>query len=82
MTDQPHTPGPWDYNEQNPSRVTAPSGATVAAVYGGMVGDSEQLANARLIAAAPAMHEYVSRKAEEGDVEAQAIIGPRPKAPD
>ena len=75
MTDQSHTLGPWAYSEVNPSRITAPSGETVAAVYGGMVGDSEQLANARLIAAAPAMHEYITRKAEEGDGDAQAIIG-------
>ena len=76
MTNQAHTPGPWAYNEQNPSRVTGPRGETVAAVYGGMVGESEQLANARLIATAPEMQEYIARKAEEGDGEAQSIIDP------
>ena len=69
-----HTPGPWHYNPHSPNRVTAPNGQTVAATYGGALGDEEQVANTRLVASTPAMYEYVSKKAEEGDQDAQAIV--------
>lgn len=74
MTELSHTPGPWSYQERNPTRVTGPNGETIAGVYGGFVGSEQQLANARLIASAPAMYEYVARRASEGDEEAQAAL--------
>ena len=69
-----HTPGPWHLNEQSPTRVTSSDGQTVAATYGGIVGSPEQVANGRLITSAPAMYEYIAKRAAEGDEEAQAII--------
>ena len=74
MPSQEHTPGPWSYSPESPNRVTGPRGETVAATYGGMVGDKEQLANARLIASAPTMLEYLTRRAQEGDPDALAIL--------
>ena len=74
MTKSRHTKGPWSYNEESPTRVTAPEGDTVAATYGGMVGIEEQASNTRLIALAPTMYEYIVGKASEGDQEAQAIV--------
>ena len=46
----------------------------MAATYGGMVGDKEQVGNARLIAAAPAMLGYLMTRAQEGDQQARAIL--------
>jgi hypothetical protein len=36
--------------------------------------EEEATANARLIAACPTMYEYIQKKAEDGDAEAQSII--------
>ena len=70
-----YTPGPWRYEEESPTRVIGPKGETVAAVYGSEVGDQEQVvANVRLIASAPAMYEYVAKRAGEGDQEAEAVL--------
>ena len=74
MTKTKHTPGPWRYEEHSPNRIMAPNGETVAAVYGGFVGTAEQVSNVRLIAAVPAMYEYIGSKAASGDPDAQAII--------
>ena len=75
MTEPTHTPVPWAMDSQHtPARVTGPSGDTVAAVYGGFVGSEAQLANARLITAAPALLQYVEKSAAEGDEEAKAIV--------
>lgn len=74
MTKLEHTPGPWTYNPESPNRVTGPRGETISATYGGMVGDKEQLANARLISNAPAMLEYLQKRAGEGDEEARGIL--------
>ena len=74
MIDSEHTPGPWGYNPDSPNRVTGPRGETISATYGGMVGDKEQLANARLISNAPAMLEYIARRAAAGDEEANGIL--------
>ena len=76
MAKQEHTPGPWGYeSKQNPTRVTATKGDTVAAVYGGFVGSDEQHANARLIASAPEMYEYMRGRTADGDQEAEEIMG-------
>ena len=69
-----HTPGPWTLNEESANRVTGPRGETVAATYGGAVGDPEQVANTRLIAWAPAMYDYLARKAGESDDDASEIV--------
>lgn len=72
--DDTHTPGPWKYNEGNPTRIIGPGEETVAAVYGGMVGDQVQLANAQLIAAAPSIYAYVRIRASNGDKDALNIL--------
>ena len=69
-----HTPGPWQYNPQSANRVTGPDGQIVAATYGGMTDDEEQVANTRLIASAPAMYDFIEKKALDGDQEAQAMV--------
>ena len=75
MANTEHTPGLWDYETKaSPTRITGPKGQTVAAVYGGFVGSKEQKANARLIALAPALFDYIEAKANEGDEEAQALV--------
>ena len=74
MTATKHTPGPWSYNELSANRVLSPNKQVVAATYGGFVGSGEQEANTRIVAAAPAMYGYVSRKASEGDQDAMALL--------
>lgn len=74
MSEEKHTPGPWKHKEDNPTRIMGPDDETVAAVYGGMVGDKFQLANARLIAAAPSIYEYIQNKAMDGDKDAQTFL--------
>ena len=69
-----HTAGPWSYNENSANRVLGPDNQVVAATYGGSVGDEEQAANTRLIAAAPAMYDYLAGRASEGDSDAVAIL--------
>jgi hypothetical protein len=54
--------------------VTGPKGEQIAAVYGGFVGEAQQLSNARLIAVAPALLDYVMTRAEQGDEEAEALV--------
>ena len=74
MTGSQHTSGPWSYNPRSANRLTGPKGETVAATYGGTVGTAEQDANTRLIASAPAMYEYIKKRAAEGEQEAQSIV--------
>ena len=74
MPEEKHTPGPWTHKEDNPTRIIGPGDETIAAVYGGMVGDMVQLANARIIAAAPSIYEYVQNKAIDGDKDAQTFL--------
>ena len=74
MTSDDHTPGPWSYNPESPNRVTSSTGETVAATYGGMVGDKQQVANALLIASAPTMLDYVKGRAGDGDQRAREIL--------
>jgi hypothetical protein len=71
---QNHTPGPWSFNENSANRVFGTDNQVVAATYGGTVGDSEQAANTRLIAAAPAMYDFLTRKASAGDADASDIL--------
>ena len=74
MSNLSHTPGPWSYNDKSTNRVLGPDNQVVAATYGGTVGDAEQAANTRLIAAAPAMYEYLTGRATAGDAEAGEIL--------
>ena len=74
MAKSRHTQGPWRFEEHSPNRILAPHGETVAAVYGGFTGIAEQVSNVRLVTAAPAMYEYIERKAADGDQEAQTIV--------
>ena len=60
--------------KDRPPEFTGPKGETVAAVYGGFAGADDQAANARLIAAAPALLEYAEKRAGAGDQEANAIV--------
>jgi hypothetical protein len=69
-----HTPGPWSYNDRSANRVLGPDNQVVAATYGGAVGDGEQAANTRLIAAAPSMYEYLIGRAAAGDSAAVEIL--------
>ncbi len=72
MSEFKGTPGEWDPRE-----------CDIAAHYITVDFDDSQdsqqrairlKANARLIAAAPTMREYIAKKAVEGDAEAQAIL--------
>ena len=76
------TPGPWNLHSgylirKCDDEVCAPI-AEMRAPYrhgiGLVKGEQEQWHNARLIAASPTMAEYIQRKADEGDTEAQAIM--------
>jgi hypothetical protein len=60
--------------EETPVRITGSKDEQIGAVYGGFVGELEQLANGRLIAAAPLLLEYVSNRAENGDEEAKELL--------
>ncbi len=74
MTATKHTAGPWRYNELSANRILGPDDQVVAAIYGGFVGSDEQEANTRLVASAPAMYGYVSKRASEGDQDAAALL--------
>ena len=68
-----HTPGPWEISRNWQGDL-------------GIVGNRSKIcalprrkevpneANARLIAACPTMYDYILKKSEEGDAEAQSII--------
>lgn len=83
MANPEHTPGPWKTDSgRTPTRIIGPGGQTVAAAYGGFVGGDVEGANARLIAAAPALLQYVAERAREGDESARQLVAglepPRP----
>ena len=73
-----HTPAPWGIPQFGPKEVWAGSDnegfaglvAVVETVDGGGITD----ANARLIAAAPTMADYVQKRAVDGDPEAAQIM--------
>lgn len=79
-----HTPGPWEH-EGDTVFVTEYMQLCCGRGYHSCCGDPEieveqrQIAqcapaNARLIAAAPTMYDYVTRKAAEGDAGALEIV--------
>lgn len=72
-----HTPGPWRVGPVDDTRVTAADGSEVAQIDGDY--NEPDLwpimeANARLIAAAPTMADYIRKRAAEGDAEAISIM--------
>lgn len=79
-----HTPAPWKVEKFNNGKKTIimsqydhiaevfKTGTSGHAANGYNV--EKQESNARLIAASPLMYEYITRKAKEGDKEAQEII--------
>lgn len=79
------TPGPW--HTEGDGIVRHSNGAGIMAnspiklgsgwredSFCGCDADNEVIANARLIAAAPTMRDYIARKAGEGDAEARQIL--------
>ena len=81
MTAQ-HTPGPWEVadclmNEDERWVHSSELGGVIAGVWpwgDDEVGEQQREANARLIAAAPRMYDYISARADTGDAEAVAIL--------
>ena len=66
-----HTEGPWEALE---SRVQVSADLHITNVVSANLTHAEDIANARLIAAAPTMYDYLTRLAEGGDNEAHEII--------
>lgn len=74
MSEPAWTPGPWALREENLRGgkywvVSRPGADETIDLHEGDNGE----ANARLIAAAPTMAEYIRKRAEAGDAEAAAI---------
>jgi hypothetical protein len=73
-----HTEGPWRYYAGSHSiwqQVGGTDGRCICIVTGPRKTlDPERLANARLIAAAPTMREYIAKRAAQGDAEALQIL--------
>ena len=67
-------PGPWKYDDFNPRQIIDAESTTIASVFGRMGDDKIQLANARLIGAAPVMRDYVRSRSEAGDEAASALL--------
>ena len=74
MSKLKYTTGPWVFDKDNPVRVLGNTGETIAATYGGMVGDIEQESNTKLNASVPNMFEYIKTQAKTGDTAAQEIL--------
>ena len=66
--------GPWKYDDFNPRQIIDAEAKTIASVFGRMGDDRIQLANARLIGAAPVMREYVRSRSETGDDAATDLL--------
>jgi hypothetical protein len=78
-----HTPGPWEIVENAWSTTTIRSGDTTVAVLSCEEEATEdnqfeleaiQKANAKLIAAAPKMYDYIKLLASSGDLQAIHIL--------
>lgn len=76
MSGVKHTPGRWTARRMHTGGfdIFDERGRDVVTVYGGGVGTESREANARLIAASPAMYDYVASKADAGDEEALKIV--------
>ena len=68
------TSGPWKYDDFNPKQIIDAESTTIASVFGRMSDDRIQMANARLIGAAPVMREYVRSRSETGDDAATGLL--------
>ena len=66
--------GPWKYDDFNPRQIIDAASTTIASVFGRMSDDGIQLANARLIGAAPVMRDYVQTQSEAGDDDARGLL--------
>ena len=66
--------GPWKYDDFNPRQIIDAEATTIASVFGRMGDDNIQLANARLIGAAPVMRDYVRSRSEAGDSAATELL--------
>lgn len=66
--------GPWNYDNFNPRQIIDADSTTIASVFGRMSDDGIQLANARLIGAAPVMRDYVRTQSEGGDQAATDLL--------
>lgn len=73
-----HTPGPWRIGAGPTTGKPCIEAADGTWICGQIINqsnmESEGAANARLIAASPTMANYIQRKADEGDEEAQRIM--------
>ena len=70
-----HTEGPWtrkEIDEPGPQTEVWAHGKLLATIYGAR--HPEGIANARLIAAAPTMYDYIMSRADAGDVDALRIL--------
>lgn len=86
MSEQKHTSGPWTVGQlrgnDGSHRVMSPIGRIGTVDYRGSstkriisdAPDAEGAANAHLIAASPTMFDYISKRAQSGDLEAAEII--------
>jgi hypothetical protein len=78
MSKTKHTPAPWYWQYLQGRRVRLTTNA--ADVFTAALTDIDDAyidideADARLIAAAPTMYDYIKAKADAGDAEAQAIM--------
>lgn len=83
-----HTPGPWVVGNQDPLNFGPRRGQgtePIGFVYGPSFPERSEvgqraLANARLIAAAPQMYEYIASAASNGCAEAKKLIAAIDKA--
>jgi hypothetical protein len=71
------TPGPWSVGAEDADNgeieIISEARPYVCMVLPGEIDDTTA-ANARLIAAAPTMHEYIAKRADAGDNEAKQIL--------
>ena len=66
--------GLWKYDDFNPRQIIDAESTTIASVFGRMGDDQIQLANARLIGAAPVLREYVRSRSKAGDDAATDLL--------
>ena len=70
-----HTPGPWKYHRLDGiTGLIAEDGTVLARINTPCNNERTGKANAALIAAAPALYNYVANKADSGDNEARLLI--------
>lgn len=76
-----HTPGPWSVrcdpsHYDSATDIYGPDGNRIAQTCGQTSAEWIPMeANARLIAAAPTMCDYIAKRAAAGDIEAKEILG-------